>query len=104
MLPIARFKIEDRSMEPALKSGDYVFVNKLAYVFGNPSKGDVVVLRHPEEKGKFLIKRVSLVTNSDKYYVAGDNKSFSQDSRHFGSIKKDLIIGKVWISIKRQPL
>jgi len=101
LFPITRFKIEDRSMEPTLKSGDYVFVNKLAYVFGDPSKGDVVVLRHPEEKGKFLIKRVSLVTNSDKYYVLGDNKNFSRDSRHFGPIKKDSIIGKVWIHLKQ---
>lgn len=95
--PVSRFKIEDRSMEPTFKSGDYVIVNKLAYIFGNPSKGDVVVLKHPKEKGRVLIKRISLVTNSDEYYVVGDNKSFSQDSRHFGPVKKDLIIGKVWI-------
>jgi len=99
MFPITRFKIEDRSMEPTLKSGDYVFVNKLAYVFGDPSKGDVVVLIHPEEKNKFLIKRISLVTSSDEYFVVGDNKGFSQDSRHFGPIKKELIVGKVWIHL-----
>ncbi|MBI2005539.1 MAG: signal peptidase I [Candidatus Aenigmarchaeota archaeon] len=94
MFPIMRFKIEDRSMEPAFKSGDYVIVNKLAYIFRNPSKEDVIVFRHPKEKNKFLIKRISLVTNSDEYFVVGDNKNFSQDSRHFGPIKKDLIIGK----------
>ena len=100
-LPIYRFKIEDRSMEPAFKSGDYIIVNKLAYVFGKPQKNDVVVMRHPEEKDRFLIKRISLATNSDEYYVVGDNKNFSQDSRHFGPIKKDLIIGKVWIGVRR---
>lgn len=97
--PISRFKIEDRSMEPNYKSGDYVLVNKLAYVFRNPSKGDIVVVKHPKEKERFLIKRISLVTNSDEYFVIGDNKGFSQDSRHFGPIKKDLIIGKVWIHL-----
>lgn len=95
-----RFKIEDRSMEPNFNSGDYVLVNKLAYVFRNPSKNDIVVLKHPEEKKKFLIKRISLVANSDEYYVMGDNKDFSQDSRHFGPIKKDSIIGKVLFHIK----
>lgn len=100
-LPISRFKIEDRSMEPDFKHGDYVIVNKLAYVFGNPSKGDVVVFKYPKEKNKFLIKRISLITNSDEYYVTGDNKNYSQDSRHFGPIKKDLIIGKVWISVRK---
>ena len=101
MLPVARFKIEDRSMEPAFKSGDYVLVNKLAYIFRTPSKDDVVVLRHPKEKNRFLIKRISLVTNSDEYYVVGDKKGFSQDSRHFGPITKDMIIGKVWIHFKQ---
>lgn len=95
-----RFKIADRSMEPAFKSGDYVFVSKLAYVFGNPSKDDVVVLKHPKEKEKFIIKRISLVTNSDEYYVIGDNRSFSQDSRHFGPVKKNSIVGKVWVHSK----
>ena len=88
-------------MEPALKSGDYVIVNKLAYVFGNHSKDDIIVLKHPNEKEKFLIKRISLVTNSNEYYVIGDNKGFSQDSRHFGPVKKDLIIGKVWIHARK---
>ena len=98
--PIMRFKIEDRSMEPTFKSGDYVFVNKLAYAFGNPSKGDVIVFKHPKEKDRFLIKRISLITNSDEYFVVGDNKSYSRDSRHFGPIKKNMIIGKVWIHSK----
>ncbi len=98
MFPISRFKIADKSMEPSFKSGDYVLVNKLAYVFGKPSKGDVIVLKHPKEKDKFLIKRISVITNSNEIYVVGDNKGFSQDSRHFGPITKDLIIGKVWIT------
>lgn len=96
-----RFRVEDRSMEPTFKAGDYVLVNKLIYIFGNPSKGDVVVLKHPKEKDKFLIKRISLVTNLSEYYVIGDNKNYSRDSRHFGPIKKDLIIGKIWIHAKR---
>ena len=100
MFPINRFKIHDKSMEPNFKTGDYVLVNKLSYTFGNPSKGDVIVLKHPKEKNKFLIKRISVVTNSDEYYVVGDNKSYSQDSRHFGPIKKNLIVGKVLFRIK----
>ena len=98
--PITRFKIEDRSMEPNFRSGDYVIINKLAYVFQNPSKGDIVVLKHPKEKARFLIKRISVINNSDEYYVVGDNRNFSQDSRHFGPVKKDAIVGKVWIHAK----
>ena len=85
----------------ALQIAMNTLLNKLAYIFGIPSKGDVIVFNHPKEKNRFLIKRITLVNNSDEYFVIGDNKNFSQDSRHFGPIKKNLIIGKVWIHSKK---
>lgn len=87
-------------MEPTLKSGDYIIVNKLAYIFKKPSKGDIVVLKHPKDKNKFLIKRIS-DTGYSKYFVVGDNKNYSTDSRHFGAINKNLIVGKLFIHIKQ---
>lgn len=33
---------------------------------------------------------------SDEYYVLGDNRSSSLDSRSFGPVNKDYIIGRVW--------
>lgn len=33
----------------------------------------------------------------NEYYVLGDNRNHSLDSRVFGSINKNLIIGKVWV-------
>ena len=99
--PLMHFKIEDKSMEPKLKPGDYVLVNKLAYVFQKPAKRDVIIFRHPKEKNKFLIKRIASITDSGEYFVVGDNKNQSSDSRNFGNIKKNLIIGKVWLHIKQ---
>ncbi|MBI2084476.1 MAG: signal peptidase I [Candidatus Aenigmarchaeota archaeon] len=101
MFPILRFKVQDKSMEPTFKAGDYVLVNKMAYRFAKPSRGDVVVIKHPIERDMFLLKRISVITNSDKFYVVGDNRDFSKDSRHFGAIEKDLIVGKVWFSVKK---
>ncbi len=97
MLPIARFKIQDRSMEPDFKSGDYIIVNKLAYLFGSPKKDDIIVFKHPKEKDMLLLKRIHSISNSNEIYVVGDNKDFSRDSRHFGPIKRRMIVGKVWI-------
>ena len=34
---------------------------------------------------------------SDEYFLLGDNRSQSLDSRIFGPVKRDLIIGRTWI-------
>jgi signal peptidase I len=39
--------------------------------------------------------RVSL--SEGEYYVMGDNRTSSLDSRGFGPIRKDAIIGRVWL-------
>lgn len=93
------YKIRDRSMEPNFKEGDYILVNRLAYVFGRPSKGDVVVVRHPKEK-HLMLKRISLATRG-KCFVVGDNEGHSADSRHFGAIDNNLVLGKVLLHIKQ---
>jgi len=98
--PLMRFRVEDVSMEPTLKAGDYVMINKLSYLFRRPSIGDIVVFRHPSDNQNFLIKRIAEVKDS-RYFVLGDNREFSTDSRHFGSIGRNLIVGKVWLHAKQ---
>jgi len=59
---VQSFYIPSTSMAPTLKIGDRVLVNKLAYRFGDPARGDVVVFEAPpgegSEKIKDLIKRI----------------------------------------------
>jgi signal peptidase I len=45
-------------MEPNLHQGQYLVINKLAYRFGNPRRGDVIVFQHPYSRQRSLIKRV----------------------------------------------
>ena len=39
----------------------------------------------------------AVILESGQYFVLGDNRTNSLDSRQFGSIEKDSIIGRVWI-------
>lgn len=51
----------------------------------------------PDNNSKQEIVDVTL--ESDEYFVMGDNRANSRDSREFGPINENLIIGKVWITI-----
>ena len=77
-------------MLPTFKSGDLVLVNRLAYFFGSPKVGDLVVLK----RGKHIIKRITAI-EGEQVFVIGDNKKESTDSRNFGWINKKEIVGKV---------
>jgi len=100
MFALARFRIDDRSMEPALHAGDYVFVNRWAYRRKAPVAGDLVVLRNPEAAGQFLVKRIMSGDTATGFFVLGDNAFHSRDSRHFGMVPVQLIVGKVRVHAK----
>ena len=100
MFPLVKYKITGASMFPTLKPSQNILVNKLIFLFSKPKIGDIIALKDPRT-GKILIKRITASQNS-KYYVIGDNKSASTDSRVFGWIGKKDIIGKVVYKLKVQ--
>lgn len=78
-------------MSPFLKSGDIVMVSK----FGKTKPGDVVVFRI---KDVAYIKRIEK-KKGDRYFLIGDNRKESIDSRKFGWMDEKDIIGKVIFKI-----
>lgn len=80
-------------MAPTYRDGDVLLVNRLAYWLGKPKRGDIIAVKDPRDK-KVLIKRIEKIAGQ-KFFVVGDNKSHSTDSREFGMIDKHDIIGKV---------
>ncbi|MFN2116005.1 MAG: signal peptidase I [Anaerolineae bacterium] len=133
-LVVQNFRIEGRSMEPTLHSGQYLLVNKMSYrVLGDPSRGDIVVFE-AWNQDKDFIKRIvgtpgdeieikdgcvhvngdcleesyleqpttdavgPIVLGPDEYYVLGDNRGNSSDSRNYGALPRGNIVGKAWLT------
>lgn len=127
-------------MEPNFHDKQYLIIDELSYRFNAPQRGDVVVIRYPNDPKQYFLKRLiglpketvklkdgrvyiyneekpqgfvlnesylpdgldtyginEVVLGKNEYFVLGDNRAFSLDSRSFGALDEHLIIGKVWI-------
>lgn len=91
MLLFSHFKIHGHSMEPTIKNGESVLASNIPYVFLKPKVGDIVVFKKEE---KIFIKRIVKI-DKDHYFVRGDDKKDSMDSRGFGWVERKEIVGKV---------
>ncbi|MFN7208997.1 MAG: signal peptidase I [Aggregatilineales bacterium] len=57
-LTTARAVVEGSSMRPNFETGQLVIVNRFAYFFSSPQRGDVIVLHNPRNGKEDFIKRV----------------------------------------------
>jgi signal peptidase I len=46
--------------------------------------------------GRFIKEGVEVTVPAENYVVMGDNRSHSFDSREYGFIPKESILGKLW--------
>jgi len=117
--------IPSGSMENTLVEGDKLIGNRLAYLFDEPERGDIIMFKYPEDESRDFIKRIiglpgETVTikggkvyideseipltedylkeepnaadfgpyeiPKDCYFVMGDNRNASNDSRFWGDV------------------
>lgn len=108
--------VKGDSMEPTFESGQRLLMSQAYWLVGKVRKNDIVVVRVPDT-GDTLIKRVKglpgdVINFMDvpetwrlgegeyrvpegMIYVLGDNRPVSQDSRAFGPLEPQDVLGKV---------
>ncbi|HLW00626.1 MAG TPA: signal peptidase I [Ktedonobacterales bacterium] len=128
------YRVDGHSMVPTLQDQQYILVNRAAYLFHPPERGDIIVFAYPLDPSQDFIKRivgipgdhvqvdqngvvsingvalnepyVSEITNPyaptdmtlgpNQYFVLGDNRGNSSDSRDWGPVPRQNIIGQAW--------
>lgn len=134
------FVVSGNSMYPTFHNGEYLIVNELAKYQGVYNRGDVVILRYPNDPSKYFIKRViglpgetvtilngavsitsstrttplilnepyvknpkidssSRTLDNEEYFVMGDNRAQSSDSRVWGPVPARLMDGKAYLRL-----
>jgi signal peptidase I len=113
------YRVPTGSMLPTIQLGDDILTNKMAYDFklpftelsisrtGEPQRGDIIVFLFPKNESINFVKRVVgvpgdtvLIENTetivppDMYYVMGDNRDNSLDSRYWGFVPRKNIKGR----------
>ena len=96
---------EGNSMVPSIKSGTILVVCKVFYGIKLPGSGTYLLAwRIPREGeilvfytplGEIAVKRCREILPGKMFYALGDNKALSYDSRNYGPISNDNIIGRV---------
>jgi len=102
---------QGHSMEPTIKNGDILIISRLRYGmrlplqreylvrWAMPKTGEVVVFYTPS--GELAVKRCTEIIDDryaarkTRFFAVGDNSLDSFDSRSYGSVPVENIIGKV---------
>jgi signal peptidase I len=139
--------VDGESMMPTYQNREYLLAEKITYLLGDPTRGEVIVFNYPKNPRINYIKRIIGLPNetvkiednvvtivndrnpdgfvltedylppnyktltsasdgtfekklgNDEYFVMGDNREHSSDSREWGALPKNLIVGRSWVTL-----
>lgn len=107
------YAIPSASMAPTLQAGDHIVVTTY---HGAPQRGDIIVFR-ALSSDELMVKRIAgmpgdavdagagrtVIVPAGCVFVIGDNRVDSFDSRHWGPLPSDRIVGRarlvLWSSV-----
>lgn len=132
-------RVDGESMTDTLQNGELMFVTKPEYIWGSPSRQDVIICRYPN-RTEYFVKRLigipgdtveikydkgtgintvyvngeavkesyltparnnndnsmaPITLKQDQFFVLGDNRDNSNDSRYVGTLHRNQIAGHV---------
>ena len=134
------FVVNGASMDPNFTTKDYLIIDKISYRLSSPDRGDVIVLKYPQNPSTFFIKRIiglpsetisiqgsqvtisgaehsesfvldepylthvgddtfTITLTDDEYFVMGDNRPSSSDSRVWGPLPKENVVGRAFVRL-----
>jgi nickel-type superoxide dismutase maturation protease len=90
--PLLRVKVAERSMEPALRPGDWLLVRRTRRI----RPGQIVLARHPARPDLLIVKRAARRVDGG-WWLESDNLDAggATDSRRFGPVAEALIEGRL---------
>jgi len=98
----SRYRVTGHSMEPTLYPGEFVLAtSRSPGEVLEINSGDLVVGRHPADQQILIIKRIGRRTAEGSFTLASDNPAQGTDSRQWGAVKRDLILGRVTLVLNR---
>ena len=101
-------RIFGHSMSPVLNPGELVLVREGVFDDRSPRKGELVAVRPSKLGGQAFVKRIAALPSErvtidgkewrlsrDEFFLLGDRVEHSLDSRIFGPVTRDELIGPV---------
>jgi phage repressor protein C with HTH and peptisase S24 domain len=86
-------RVSGNSLLPLLQNGDFVLISKIPISLKKIDVGDIIAFN--QIPYGVMIKQVQEIWEEGRYYFVTGTNNDSVDSRSFGPVPREAVIGKV---------